>query len=53
MNYDGDHWTAETKSAFVDYVRGGGGLVIYHSADNAFTDWPEYNEMIAVGGSLG
>jgi type 1 glutamine amidotransferase len=50
MNYDGDEWPAETKRAFVDYVRGGGGLVIYHSADNAFTNWPEYNEMIAVGG---
>jgi type 1 glutamine amidotransferase len=50
MNYDGDHWPEETKSAFVEYVRGGGGLVIYHSADNAFVDWPEYNQMIAVGG---
>jgi type 1 glutamine amidotransferase len=50
MNYDGDEWPTETKSAFVDYVRGGGGLVIFHSADNAFTDWSEYNEMIAVGG---
>lgn len=50
MNYDGDDWAAETKTAFVDYVGGGGGLVIYHSADNAFVNWPEYNEMIAVGG---
>jgi type 1 glutamine amidotransferase len=50
MNYDGDEWPGETKAAFVDYVRGGGGLVIFHSADNAFTNWPEYNEMIAVGG---
>jgi type 1 glutamine amidotransferase len=50
MNYDGDEWSAKTKTAFVDYVRGGGGLVIYHSADNAFVNWPEYNEMIAVGG---
>jgi type 1 glutamine amidotransferase len=50
MNYDGEHWPADTKASFVKYVRDGGGLVIYHSADNAFVDWPEYNEMIAVGG---
>ncbi len=41
VNYDGDEWPGGTKKAFVDYVRGGGGLVIYHSADNAFTNWPE------------
>ena len=50
LNYDGDEWPAATKKAFVAYVRGGGGLVIYHSADNAFPKWPEFNEMIAVGG---
>jgi type 1 glutamine amidotransferase len=50
LNYDGDEWSAATKKAFVDYVRGGGGLVVYHSADNAFPKWPEFNEMIAVGG---
>ena len=31
-------------------VRNGGGLVIYHAADNSFSGWPEFNEMIAVGG---
>jgi type 1 glutamine amidotransferase len=50
MNYDGDEWPAATKKAFEDYVRGGGGVVIFHSADNAFVNWPQYNEMIAVGG---
>jgi type 1 glutamine amidotransferase len=50
LNYDGDEWSAATKKAFVDYVRDGGGLVVYHSADNAFTNWPEFNQMIAVGG---
>lgn len=50
VNYDGDEWADVTKKAFVDYVRGGGGVVIFHSSDNAFPKWPEYNEMIAVGG---
>ena len=50
LNYDGDPWPAETRTAFVDYVRSGGGVVVYHSADNAFTDWKEFNEIIGLGG---
>jgi type 1 glutamine amidotransferase len=34
----------------VDFVKGGGGLVIVHAANNAFGDWPEYNAMIGLGG---
>jgi uncharacterized protein len=50
LNYNGDPWAADTKAAFEKYVRGGGGVVIYHAADNAFPEWKEFNEMIAVGG---
>jgi len=50
MNYNGDAWPEETKKAFEQYVADGGGLVIFHAANNAFADWPEYNEMIAIGG---
>jgi type 1 glutamine amidotransferase len=49
-NYTGDEWPEATKQALIDYVSGGGGLVIYHAANNAFPKWKEYNEMIAVGG---
>jgi type 1 glutamine amidotransferase len=49
-NYQGDAWPEETKKALVDYVSGGGGLVIFHFACAAFPDWPEYNEMIGLGG---
>jgi type 1 glutamine amidotransferase len=49
-NYNGDAWPAATKQAFVDYVKGGGGFVVIHAADNAFGDWREYNEMIGLGG---
>ena len=49
-NYTGDHWPQPVRDDFVKYVSGGGGLVIVHAADNAFGDWPEYNEMIGVGG---
>ncbi|HWA24829.1 MAG TPA: ThuA domain-containing protein [Lacunisphaera sp.] len=48
--YEGAEWPAATKAAFVDYMKKGGGLVSVHDADNAFPFWPEWNEMIAVGG---
>ncbi len=50
MNYTGDRWPEATDEAFEQYVAGGGGLVIYHAASNAFPDWPEYNLMIGLGG---
>ena len=28
----------------------GGGVVIYHAADNAFSKWPEFNRICALGG---
>jgi len=49
-NYQGDEWPEETKKALVDYVSGGGGLVIYHFACAAFPKWKEYNEMTGLGG---
>jgi len=49
-NYNGADWSDETKKALVDYMQGGGGLVIIHAADNSFSKWPEYNEMIGLGG---
>lgn len=50
MIYEGDEWPAATKIAFVDYMKNGGGLVSIHDTDNAFPYWPEWNEMIGVGG---
>lgn len=49
-NYNGETWPAEVRTAFVAFVKNGGGFVSYHAADNPFADWPEYNEMIGVGG---
>ena len=45
-----DPWPRETEKAFEQFVAEGGGVVSYHAADNAYTDWPAYNEMIAIGG---
>lgn len=49
-NYNGAPWPKETQTKFIDFVRNGGGLVVVHAANNAFADWPEYNEMIGLGG---
>ena len=49
-NYNGDEWSEKTKTAFVDYVKGGGGFVVVHAANNSFPKWAEYNEMIGLGG---
>jgi type 1 glutamine amidotransferase len=46
----GDKWPAAIRAALEEYVRNGGGLVVYHAADNAFPDWSEYNLMIGIGG---
>ena len=45
----GVHWPREVEKSLEDYVGGGGGLVIYHSANNSFPNWPAYNEMIGLG----
>lgn len=49
-NYNGADWPKATQEAFVEYVKGGGGLVIVHAANNSFGNWPAYNEMIGLGG---
>jgi len=45
-----DDWSPETKKAFEEYIENGGGLVIYHAADNSFPDWEAFNKMIGLGG---
>jgi len=49
-NYTGKDWPEQTQKALVDYMNNGGGLVIFHAANNAFPKWPAWNEMIALGG---
>jgi len=49
-NYNGELWPEPVRQAFETYVKGGGGFVSVHAANNAFPEWPAYNEMIGVGG---
>jgi len=50
LDYTGDEWPEESKSNFLSYVENGGGVVVYHAANNAFPDWKAYNEIIGLGG---
>jgi polyhydroxybutyrate depolymerase len=48
-NYNGCRWPREVEKALENYVGNGGGLVIYHAANNSFPNWPAYNQMIGLG----
>jgi uncharacterized protein len=50
LDYNGDSWTEKTNNAFLSFVSNGGGVVVYHAADNSFPGWKEYNEIIGLGG---
>lgn len=50
LDYNGDEWPKATRSAFENYVKNGGGVVIYHSANNSFPGWEAYNKITGVGG---
>ena len=50
LDYEGFEFAPPVKQTLADYVKNGGGLVVLHAADNAFPAWPEFNEMIGVGG---
>src|ERR1019366_6294181 len=46
---EGTRWPRGVEQALETYVRGGGGLVGFHAAHNAFLNWPEDNDMIRLG----
>ncbi len=46
---NGPPWPAPAQAAFEEFVRGGGGLFVLHSGNNAFADWDAYNRMIGMG----
>ncbi len=50
LDYNGDSWSEKTNTGFLEFVSNGGGVVVYHAADNAFPGWVEYNKIIGLGG---
>lgn len=41
-------WPEPVKDDFEKYVRRGGGVYIYHAAENAFTGWKVYEAMVGL-----
>ena len=50
LDYNGDRWPEKMEKSFLEFVKNGGGVVVYHAANNAFKDWEEYNRIIGFGG---
>jgi len=50
IDYNVDSWSEKTKTAFLDFVRNGGGVIVYQGASSSFPDWKEYNEICGLGG---
>ena len=42
-------WPRSVEQRLEAYVRGGGGLYVLHSANNAFASWPQYDTIIGLG----
>lgn len=49
IDYNGDSWSEETNAGFIEYVKNGGGVVIYHGSVAAFPGWKEYNKITGLG----
>jgi len=45
----GPAWPRAVQEDFENFVRHGGGVYVWHAGNNAFADWPAYNEMIGLG----
>ena len=45
----GPPWPKPVRDDFETFVREGGGVYVWHGGNNAFSDWPAYNDMIGLG----
>ncbi|MGD9690296.1 MAG: family 16 glycoside hydrolase [Phycisphaerales bacterium] len=52
LDYNDHHapkrWGAAAETWFVDRVRAGAGVVVIHSANNAFKGWADYESMVGL-----
>ncbi len=40
---------AEVQTSFEQFVKNGGGVLVFHAGNNAFPKWPAYNDIIGLG----
>jgi type 1 glutamine amidotransferase len=50
FGWNAAEWPEATQKAFESYIENGGGLVVFHAADNSFPKWDAYNKIIGLGG---
>ena len=53
LDYNGDEWSDETKTNFEEYINSGGGVVVYHAANNSFPEWEAYNQITGLSEPAG
>ena len=47
------NWPAATREAYLDFIRGGKGLIVIHAGGSSFYDWPEYQQAAGASWNLG
>jgi hypothetical protein len=48
LDYNGEMWPEAVKKDFVDYIRDGGGVLLIHAANNSFSGWKEFEQMVGL-----
>ncbi len=48
LNYNGQMWPGYLKERFDRYIRGGGTAMLIHAANNSFTGWSEYEQLVGL-----
>jgi len=46
---NGNSWPKPVQTKFENYMKNGGGMFVFHSANNSFPEWEGYNKMIGLG----
>jgi len=47
-NYNGEPWPEDVNVAFEKFMAEGGGLVVYHAANNSFLKWDAWTKMCGL-----
>ena len=47
-NYYGDPWPQAISDSLLKFLADGGGMVNVHAANNAFPNWPEFNQITGL-----
>lgn len=48
LDYNGPDWSENARANFLEAVRSGTGVVVYHAANNSFENWEEYALIIGL-----